>query len=115
MRNNKLFIIALSLFIFLLVLSVSYYFVHTPRIEKEKIEQKQENFRAKKESVIDLQSCLNAVKKEKEDVLEQLINWANSDEGKIKIKEENIDLSIEYENIVKEYHQELYNCYNKYS
>lgn len=115
MKNNKVFIITLSLFIFLIVLSVSYYFISTiPHIEKEKVEQKKTGLSEEK-SVANLQECLNAVKKEKEDVLEQLINWANSEEGKVKIKEENIDLSIEYENIVKEYHQELYNCYNKYS
>lgn len=115
MKNNKVFIIVLSLFIFLIVLSVSYYFASSiPHIEKEKVEQ-QENFREKDKNVVNIQNCLNTVKKEKEGALEQLINWANSEEGKIKIKEENIDLSIEYENIVKEYHQELYNCYNKYS
>lgn len=127
MRNNKLLIIALSLFVFLAFLTASYYFVFVPsRIEKGETEQKktevgkeakieQEKLGKEKESVVDLQGCLNAVKKEKEDVLKELIDWANSEEGKVKIKEENIDLATTYEDIVQDYHQEMYNCYNKYS
>lgn len=110
----------------MIALSIGYYFiVASPKIEQEKRNQEKiellnktqietEKLKNKQQQSNNQEECLDSAKSDKENSLKLLLDWANSEEGKTRIKNENLNLSSSFDEIDKIYKQTTDQCYRKY-